>query len=134
MTKANLLALAARCEAATGADRELDLDVALAGGLISKPVERGCWVDPGECIDGDKEPGSGTFVAPAYSASLDAAMTLVPEGWRVWAVREDETGWWCGLSPDGGNVVVGGWAPTPSFALALTAACLRAIAEEMPDV
>jgi hypothetical protein len=72
-----LMTILTKLERATGPDRELDLDIALAINLIRNPIERGCWSDPGECIDGDRTPGSATFVAPAYTASIDAAMTLV---------------------------------------------------------
>ena len=59
MTRATLLALAARCEAATGPDRELDAETAVAAGWAR-------WLDD-ECL--------------AYTASLDAAVSLVPAGW-----------------------------------------------------
>lgn len=62
--------------------------------------------------------------APAYTASLDAAMTLVPEGYD-WAVFRTNGGLtvhaWCGSREDV-------FAATP--ALALTAACLRARAAQ----
>lgn len=51
----DLLDLAARCEAATGADKHLDK-------AIKDAVIGDGWV-------------------PKYTASLDAAMTLVPKGW-----------------------------------------------------
>jgi hypothetical protein len=66
-------ALADRCEAATGADRELD---ALAFGLCVALPRTGF-------ICADERPGAPGGIAdhvPRYSASLDAAMTLVPEG------------------------------------------------------
>lgn len=55
-----LLELAERCEAATGPDRELDL-----------AVGEECTV-----------PGESLFPVPPVTASLDAAMTLVPEGYE----------------------------------------------------
>jgi hypothetical protein len=76
------MTLIERLESATGPDRELDLDLALAVGLLTSPLERGCWVDPGECIDGGKEADGTTFVALAYTASIDAALTL--GGHRKW--------------------------------------------------
>ena len=106
MTRTTLLALASRVEAATGADSGLDSEIhhAVLNGV-----------------------GVGSYgTQPAYTASLDAAMSLVPSGWRPtisqhlaplphWAVRLD---CW--------NEQVRVKAATP--ALALTAACLRAFA------
>lgn len=67
MTRAEqLLALAERVERATGADRELDGDIFCALGLA-------------QLIEGAFD----AYRAPAYTASLDAALTLVPEGWSI---------------------------------------------------
>ena len=60
--KKPLLELAERCEAAT--EGSLDLDNAI----------RDAAGEP-------REPGSSP--TPYYTASVDAALTLVPEGWRV---------------------------------------------------
>jgi hypothetical protein len=67
-----LLALADRCEKASGPDR--DLDAAIMG-LFTNSVES----DDGEWWYGphDEMPGK----VPAFTASLDAALSLVPEGW-----------------------------------------------------
>lgn len=101
-----LMGLAERCEQAAGPDRELDRESCLA-------ARNGRWISP--------------TAVPAYTASLDAAMSLVPEGWR-WCVdvsaRGDHTAF---VENRAGN-----WA-TPyclaaTPALALTAASLRAIA------
>ena len=62
-----LLALAERCEAATGPDRELDRIIALNLGWRS--VAKGWVRDPG---------GNSKDELPRYTASLDAAITLVP--------------------------------------------------------
>ena len=59
-----LLQLAERCENATGPDRELDCDIHAK--LVGAPHRHqipSTW--------------------PLYTASLDAAMQLVPEGWRL---------------------------------------------------
>lgn len=110
---ADILALAARC--ATGADRAIDvaIELALEGSGYDYPADN--WVKD----------------AARYTASLDAAMSLVPSGWRPtisqhlaplphWAVRLD---CW--------NEQVRVKAATP--ALALTAAALRAIAAALPE-
>lgn len=76
MTQA-LSALLAKLEAATGPSRELDeaitraIGFKLAGYSANVPI----WWNPD-----DKYVG----VAPHYTSSLDAAMTLVPEGSWWW--------------------------------------------------
>src|SRR3569832_1648284 len=116
-----LLELAERCEAATRPDRELDWDIADAMGSNGSIHKR--------------------VAAPRYTASLDAAMTLVPEhgaversgwhtigtpwaGFEIWMYRE-ENGTWLHSSSD---PITEGNAATP--ALALCAAALRARASQ----
>lgn len=108
-----LRALAARVQAAEGADRELDAQaaryaphlIAFLGGVPDEP-----------------QPGCAR-----YTASLDAAMTLVPEGYD-WAVFRTNGGLtihaWCGNRDDV-------FAETP--ALALTAAALLALEAQEND-
>lgn len=117
-----LLALAARCEAATGADRELDIRIG--------------WELDGEGYsDADVqyvvENKHAAAVTP-YTASLDAAMTLVPEG-RYWSVcnesqlagkAEAEVG-----HHEKHGMALVAWCATP--ALALCAAALSARAESL---
>jgi hypothetical protein len=108
MTRASeLRALAARVEAAQGADWDLDKEIADA------------------CLDynmGDDE-------VPTFTASLDAAASLVPAKWRFTlgshGVAACLRGW---MGEDGYQVTQPSRAATP--ALALTAAALRALAEE----
>ena len=89
-----LEALAARCEAATGPDRELDAEIGALFGLCphKKTTYERCQGDSGYTCDacgadswGNRsKTGQGLRdPMPAYTASLDAAMTLVPEGWGV---------------------------------------------------
>jgi hypothetical protein len=95
-----LLRLAELCEKATGPDRELDMliDCGLKGIEVVYPTEghpmtgRGGrieakntyellgWIDPGE-VNRNFSPYGGEDRYPAVTASLDAAMSLVPEGW-----------------------------------------------------
>ena len=113
-----LIALAERCEKATGPSRELDLAVGSSLGVDS-------------------------YYLKNWTASLDAAMTLVPEGWRMAALCEREP-WFCRLETTDFDSVTWGkgsdWitdvvagqettakAATP--ALALCAAALRARAD-----
>ena len=107
-----LLELAERCEAATGPDLKLERDIRKALGLYHS-------VSAAKC---------------RFTRSLDAAMTLVPEGvsFAVGKGIETELGGsatdyaWCGSKavPHEGPYA---WAATP--ALALCAAALRARAK-----
>ena len=129
MTRDKLLALAARFEAATGPDRELDALAAEATGWTREPFT-GLWRRPDTAL---------IALPPAFTASLDAALTLVPEG-LDWLVR---TGGLRFQAPFYAHVYLSSgmfgkpdtrgecYAATP--ALALTAAALRARAEEVTD-
>ena len=84
-----LLALAERCEQAAGPDRELD--VAIARALDWKPLYRddySKWWPPAAVEDSRARKRSilhhPTQPLPKFTASLDAAVTLVPEGWKWW--------------------------------------------------
>ena len=110
MSRAELLALAERVEAATGADRDIDHAI-YAAFNPDKPIPYDRRLLPWEHL---------------YTASLDAAMSLVPSGEY----------WECGPLPDmsqyrGRVGMKAAYAATP--ALALTAATLRALAERMTD-
>ena len=67
--------LAARIEAATGPDRELDAEICVTLGLSEGNLLFG---PDGWCFGSTTNPNP--HKAPAYTASLDAAMMLVPEG------------------------------------------------------
>jgi hypothetical protein len=129
MSKAALLALADRVQALTGPCRETDSAVSIAlfpdqHALVD--LVRGqmsSWWAMINCIT-------------RYTASLDAAMTLVPEWWsyQAWqgpSGRPHE--WLLRTIRDGDKCYteVNSKAATP--AIALTAAALRAIAAQMPD-
>lgn len=127
MTRADLLALASRVEAAQGADREIDAAVMRC---FTNSVES----DDGEWWYGphDEAPRK----VPAFTASLDAAASLVPDGWIVANIGQNDDKTWFAELRQGHRTsytkVV--FAPkdykaaTP--ALALAAAALRAMAEE----
>lgn len=129
---ADLLDLAARCEAAVGPDHRLDAAVWKAA--LAEPGQLES-IAIGREVYGDKEAQFRTdrmMDGFRPTASLDAAMTLVPEGhhWQVGEGIETEAGIrdrayaWC-TDADEGELSL---AATP--ALALTAACLRARAGE----
>ena len=118
-------ALADRCEAATGPDRELD---AATSAILRLGAGYGWALNYPHWFAGRDgrvhlAVHGPNFQAPAYTASLDAAMTLVPED-REWVIanyRSPKT-----------VVRVGAFnqasAVTP--ALALCAAALRARAHQ----
>jgi len=72
-----------RLTKATGPDRELDADIALAVGEFSEKhgLPGGGWVSKG--------PHHAIVGAPSYTASLDAARTLVKDFY--WLVSEGKT-------------------------------------------
>ena len=132
-----LLALADRVEAATGADRELDADIAVAAAGFRRVSESMLCKDEWDYASN----ADGYFLAwPRYTASIDAALTLVPSGWTWSIVHERE--WELSGKPAYFSDLRRGyrtsydnatlsWSATP--ALALTAAALRALAQETPD-
>ena len=140
------LALADRCEAATGPDRELDCAIgcAVAGFFVCKPRWEGAPVSYGQ-VDADgsrSEPGTGgDWMVPRYTASLDAAMTLAPKGWFMqlsdWQapILRAHGPWQAIFTLDRDDFRRGfdarcDHAATP--ALALCAAALRALATQEP--
>lgn len=108
LDKQKLLELAERCEQATGPDRELDYAIFKAMARKDAPNH---W-----------RPNDGDF----FTASLDTALTLVPEG-CVWNAGNDTGAAWAHVwtdGPDYDGMIPGSRAVTP--ALALCAAALRA--------
>lgn len=125
--RARLLKLAEECEAAAGPDRRLDCfihveTIRTSDGVFSE-VPPGPWKEtrwfynPVPSVDWI---GYDLLnIAPHYTASLDAAVSLVP----------DKMDWAIGSS--GGKRRKSSESATP--ALALCAAALRALAKEKPD-
>mgnify|MGYP003451725942 CR=1 FL=1 len=129
MDKAQILALADRVEALTGPDRGVDADIVL---FICRGATVGHYTadDDGDIVFHAAAIGiRDKSTCPHFTASLDAAMTLVPEGFvfsldtfsspavaKVYLVRHDN----CCVHTKRHTCA------TP--ALALTAASLRAMA------
>lgn len=153
MNKQDLIALAERVEKAEGLDRGLDALIwcALRGVryVSHNPAYASFGADNPETQVEFTEPPkrvrriSGAYGIPhakPWTSSLDAALTLVPAGWAIerWQIWPGEPSSLDLLETmrDGDQWVRrSGWlgqvratAATPP--LALTAACLRAIAEE----
>ena len=137
-TRNELLTLADRVEAATGPGRELDAEIARAigWGCVMRDPEAGhrwiCW---------RKRYRDGEWIRlPHYTFSIDAALTLVPEGWFIYGMgervtpiiykgdRHEHIDFWAETQHRQGGLLQKAFAATP--ALALVAASLRAIAEE----
>lgn len=116
--KVAVVELAERCEAATGPDWSLDCDIARARGYhVPNPPTGGGLAVP-------------TGSLPRFTASLDAAMTLVPEGW-FWRVGHSTLyDGWAALNrvhPDHCNREDEAFAKAATPALALCAAALRSL-------
>lgn len=145
----DLHALAGRVEGAAGPSEELDALIRCAlwateGAYVAQSTINGAW-----CVYlGERNGCPRLFERPfaiphrawigAYTASLDAAMLLVPEGFgvtlsRYWIAKTENPVWSAELStggvPSNPRRVFDCYdAATP--ALALTAASLRAIASD----
>ncbi len=111
--------LVARIEAATGPDRDIDREIAPLVGI--RVVDEGhpigvCYYDQ-----------NGAFVPlPRFTASIDTALTLVPEGWTgIIPVRggRGEDAW---LWPENGTMNKGYRVTAATPALALCSAALKA--------
>lgn len=127
-TRAELLALAEQCENASGPDRVLDAAIM---GLFTNSVES----DNGEWWWGPHD--APPQRVPAFTASLDAALALVPEG-MAWSVGQNvhHKHWLARvqiIDADGGPTSVGRCEGAATPALALCAAALRARAASAPD-
>lgn len=146
-----LLELAERVEKATGPDDALDAAIWLAVKADAASLKA---YDEGLKLSRQEAAFRLSYMSDGFrpTASLDAALTLVPDGWR-WVMRQaspdkanpNETGFFARLETDDFESVTWGkgsdwitdivagqdvfvWAATP--ALALTAACLKARASQ----
>ena len=116
--RATLLALADRVEAASGPDRALSADILKAVGYRASGWQ---LLDPN---------GNPCLQVPDVLASIDAALSLVPDGWRKMVDDLDRTPEAIVSTPDQKRSWDGRAATMP---LALTAAALRALAQEAPS-
>ncbi len=79
----DLIELAERCERAEGPDYQLDGDIARAMGWSYRQREgfsHWQWYSQGK-TDAPLSEGEIRVCPPAYTTSIDAALSLVPEGW-----------------------------------------------------
>lgn len=131
-----LIKLAERCEKAKGPTKVLDREIALAVGWVrlTPGSKHPAWFHPDDCRDGkviyDSLHGTDVWRDPlAYTASLDAAMTLVPEEFgrpSAFTIQRSRNFGCCAVVWVNSefNRSVRGDAATPE--LALCAAALRA--------
>jgi hypothetical protein len=126
---AKLIELAERVEALTGPCRETDAEVAILSGWATSwdgvPYRKHPYL-PGVFID---DTAAGCLRdCPGFTAALDAAMTLLPEKHGPVDLTFQGSGqaFIHGLGPCDDYMGTCEYAATP--ALALTAACLRAMA------
>lgn len=112
MDRAELLRLADACEKAGGPNYALECEIAQA-----------IW--RGHFRDGRQKPRPKDLSVPNYTASMDAAMTLIPDNWK-WAIMRKYPGRYHAGCGDWAAKPVAVSAKTP--ALALCAAALRALA------
>lgn len=75
--------LAEQCEKATGPDRELDALIHVALGRAGSNIVA---LKTGWCAGSDSD--LNPIRSPAYTASIDAALTLVPDGWMLLAISD----------------------------------------------
>jgi hypothetical protein len=137
MTRTELIAA---LKAAEGPSRELDAEVAFTAGWR---LAHGCWWTPDQVTKSHKlkdglmaMSGDPTIEVPAFTASIDAALTLVPKGWRIYTADFSIKGRtrWSLLGPcktwitneDGEQVAgadwyCGGVAKSPALALCIAA-------------
>ena len=83
--------LIAKLEAATEGSRELDAEVAMEIHPRLKTYTPDTVTGPGHWIS-DKD---GRVYAQDYTTSLDAAVTLIPEGWRLDELKNLIDYWGC---------------------------------------
>ena len=118
--------LISKLEAASGGSKELDAEIADAVGVASRSRRTASGKSKGREWFVDSHGGVQTWAQdpPPYTTSLDAALTLVPEGWTgIIPVSGGDDAWlWQSGGGAGRGVRVSGTTP----ALALTIAALKA--------
>lgn len=116
-----LLELADRCEKAAGPDRELDAVI----WLHLPEQESHAWKHEGDEFSHAYQISGADFI-PKFTASLDAAMTLVPEGQSV-RMGTNSGAPWAQCRRHAMSECFNGSAAT--LALCICAAALRSIKE-----
>lgn len=135
MERATLETLLARVLEGEGPDRELNAEIeAWLTGRVTHPRKPGWTFEKQDAEWKLARLADSPFIsqasrpAPLYTASLDAALTLVPEGW-TWA-RYHGGVFECAVLDERRSRFERGEAATP--ARALIAACIKARMEVKP--
>lgn len=132
-------------EKATGPSRELDGDIFRALGPHDDRWERGTFYDVGADIENKnvwlRMNANGTNSAPPhYTASVDAALTLVPDTWTIANMGQTDNKNWVielrrGFATSYSDVIIVGSQQTKrlaSLAIAICVAALKARQQEKP--
>lgn len=109
--------LIARLERATGPDRELDADIALQFDWTECPGDN--WIGP-----------QGEIAVPAYTSSIDAAMTLRPAGANCSGFDDGPDicdAYWSRNNVKDGHWLVTAEGKTPALALCIAALRARSL-------
>lgn len=122
----DLQSLIARLEKATGSSRELDAEIAHAVGWTTRAGEPYPWLSPSGCRE---------IAQPTYTSSTDDALTLVPAGWTVGGLRQNDNKQWTaelreGFATSHSRVVIepsGDNYRGTTLPMAIVTAALRAI-------
>tara|TARA_Y100001933_G_scaffold90783_1_gene91760 strand:- start:1586 stop:1996 length:411 start_codon:yes stop_codon:yes gene_type:complete len=124
--------LAERIEALEGPCREMDREIFKA---VGAPLPKAAF---GMDIELQPDPNSASgfvmpvgelqvrYECPHYTTSLDAAMTLVPEGWGWFKLRTSTGQVWVEVEREDGTGMIAFSVHAATPALALCAAALRA--------
>lgn len=119
----------AKLETAEAGSRELDALVAETAGWGDQD-ETGGWHQTGVFFDDGKLRRTVYEVElPHFSTSVDAALTLVPEGHWLQHLGQTLIGWRCLIEKEGQSFVV---KTSTTAALALCIACFKARARLAP--
>lgn len=139
MNHDELIALAKRVEKLDGPDREVDalihralnpdLQIMTHGGGYGQKATEPKYTRLAELEMKDCPDAASLIRAPYYTKSMDAAMTLLPRDIRSWSMVVSDNLCTVALWHDGEGVAPHSCAVKP--ALALTAAALRALAEQV---
>jgi hypothetical protein len=123
MTAPDIDGLVERLEKASGPDRQLDGAIAM---LIDDVPD---WCRGPTTVGTYEHPKRGILNARRFTESIDAAMTLVPEGW-CWGLFDEPNAWLWPTATRDLLTGIQGKGATPAIALCIAALRARAQADE----